>query len=437
MIENAKKETVLHFVNKLVEYICKINPVAGFVYDSVGKLVCDDMPEGVDFMTDGSVLFIRDDIVLDKNSNLQYVGDRISFLSRKLSHELMHIMLGHPGNAGNVERCRYDADCDEEISRYSDFSVKRWSFGMYAYAQGDISHGLWYLNAMNEELMNFLNNHLQELKEILARLETRAKSLGNDSDAESDTGDMFVEVSNDTELSDTMRLLKKISEDKCAEFKDIMYGLSSGSGGEVISHIRSECVNFEDELKRYVTISEQSCDTDDELDYVMYTYGLSMYGNIPIVEPPEETERLSASFYLAIDCSGSIDKALAERFLGQVREIVLKAVNDDRNSVDIDLYIFDSQVTQSFHIEKTEDFPEIQDIVLTWGGTDFVPLIEKVSEMVEKKGQTNTALFCFSDGCGRFPQQKPNFDVFFVMEEQNDLPSRTNTIPDWVGVLKL
>ena len=442
MVDNAEKKKVLHFMGRLLDHICKYVPVAGFLYDSVEKLVCDDMPPHINFMTDGSVLFIRDDIVPGKNCKPQDIRHHISNLAHELSHELMHIMLGHPGKADLSKRACYDLECDAEVSRYSDFSWKEDSFlnGRDIDSRYDLSHELWYLDALSEEIKNFLNNHLQELQEILATLANGGIPSEDGSDMYPDMSGMSWEISADIELSDTMQMLREVAAEKRAEFHDTMYGLSEGCESTVISHVPHESVKFEDELKRYVTVREQSCETDDELDYVMYTYGLSMYGNIPIVEPPEETERTSASFYLAVDCSGSIDVELAERFLGQVKDVVSKVVNDDRNTVDIDLFIFDTQVTQSFHIEKAEDFPDYKDIELKGGGTSFIPLIEKVGELAGKKGQTDTALFCFSDGMGDFPQEKPKFDVFFVMEGGEHSPYEqllTGKMPDWVRVLDL
>ena len=45
---------------------------------------------------------------------------------------------------------------------------------------------------------------------------------------------------------------------------------------------------------------------DDEFDYVYYTYGLSLYGNLPLVEPLEYKDvNKIKEFVVAIDTSAA------------------------------------------------------------------------------------------------------------------------------------
>ena len=54
----------------------------------------------------------------------------------------------------------------------------------------------------------------------------------------------------------------------------------------------------------------------DAFDYIFYTYGLRLYGNMPLVEPPEtKEEKRIEDFVIAVDTSMSTSGALVREFL--------------------------------------------------------------------------------------------------------------------------
>ena len=55
---------------------------------------------------------------------------------------------------------------------------------------------------------------------------------------------------------------------------------------------------------------------DDEFDYIYYTYGLSLYDNMPLVEPLEYKEtNVVKEFVIAIDTSFSVHGDEVQAFL--------------------------------------------------------------------------------------------------------------------------
>lgn len=55
---------------------------------------------------------------------------------------------------------------------------------------------------------------------------------------------------------------------------------------------------------------------DDEFDYIFYTYGMNLYGNIPLIEPLEYKDvKQIKEFVIAIDTSGSTSGALVQTFV--------------------------------------------------------------------------------------------------------------------------
>ena len=57
---------------------------------------------------------------------------------------------------------------------------------------------------------------------------------------------------------------------------------------------------------------------DDEFDYIFYTYGLKLYGNMPLIEPLETREsKKIEELALVIDTSYSTSGALVRAFLAE------------------------------------------------------------------------------------------------------------------------
>ena len=64
----------------------------------------------------------------------------------------------------------------------------------------------------------------------------------------------------------------------------------------------------------------------DSFDYGFYTYGLSLYGNMPLLEPLETKEiRRIEDFVIAIDTSMSCSGDLVRRFLEETYTILAES----------------------------------------------------------------------------------------------------------------
>ena len=64
-------------------------------------------------------------------------------------------------------------------------------------------------------------------------------------------------------------------------------------------------------------------------DYVFYTYGLSLYGNMPLVEPLESREISRVEdFVIVIDTSMSCSGDLVRRFLEETYDVLSEADRD-------------------------------------------------------------------------------------------------------------
>ena len=92
--------------------------------------------------------------------------------------------------------------------------------------------------------------------------------------------------------------------------------------------VNRERYDYADFLRRYMTLGEEMQVNDDEFDYIFYTYGLDLYGNMPLVEPLEYKElRRVKELVIAIDTSGSVSGELVQRFVTKTYNILRQQEN--------------------------------------------------------------------------------------------------------------
>ena len=129
-------------------------------------------------------------------------------------------------------------------------------------------------------------------------------------------------------------------------------------------------------LRRFAVPGEEMAVSQEEFDYVYYTYGLSCYGNLPLIEPLEYREgRKVKEFVIAIDTSASCNGSAVGEFLRRTYSI-LKDGENFFAKINVHIIQCDSQVQQDTRItceEELDDF--LRRGKLTGGGaTDFRPV---------------------------------------------------------------
>ena len=170
----------------------------------------------------------------------------------------------------------------------------------------------------------------------------------------------------------------------------------------------------------------------DEFDYIYYTYGIDLYGNMPLIEPLEykETDRVR-DFAIVIDTSESVSGDLVRRFITHTFDI-LKSSQDYATTVNIHVIQCDAKVQSDLKITDLGDVDKLMEgfVIRGFGGTDFRPAFDYV-EMLRKRGEFADlkGLIYFTDGLGQFPEKTPDYDAAFVFmdEEGRELPP----VPPW------
>lgn len=190
--------------------------------------------------------------------------------------------------------------------------------------------------------------------------------------------------------------------------------------------------DYADLLRQFMVRNEQMLVNPDEFDYVYYTYGMELYGNMPLVEPLEykDTERIR-DLVIAIDTSESVSGDLVRRFVQHTFDI-LKGADDFARDVNIHVVQCDSRLQQDTVIRDLADVDALMEgfTVRGFGGTDFRPVFDYVRGMREDgKLADLRGLIYFTDGLGTFPDAAPDFDAAFVFLE--DEARETPPVPPW------
>lgn len=208
-------------------------------------------------------------------------------------------------------------------------------------------------------------------------------------------------------------------------------GTHMGSFVDELEIAALEKVDYGDFLRQFAVMGEVMRLSDDEFDYVFYTYGLRLYGNMPLIEPLEfREEKRIRDFVIAIDTSESVYGAIVKRFIDVTFDI-LKSTEAFFEKVCVHIIQCDARV-------QSDDVVTSLDELKSWGetfelrgggGTDFRPAFAYVDKLLEKGEFTNlNGLIYFTDGWGMYPEYVPEYKTAFVFYDNNYHPEN---VPPW------
>lgn len=184
-------------------------------------------------------------------------------------------------------------------------------------------------------------------------------------------------------------------------------------------------------LKKFMVMGETVQVNDDEFDYIYYTYGLSTYGNMPLVEPLEyKDSNKIKDFVIAIDTSASCRGEIVQAFLQKTYNIMQQSENFF-NKINVHIIQCDSQVQQDTKITERGELEEFmrKGRLTGFGSTDFRPVFAYVDKLREEKEFDNLkGLLYFTDGYGIYPENMPDYDVAFVFLREDENAPKT---PPW------
>jgi predicted metal-dependent peptidase len=209
------------------------------------------------------------------------------------------------------------------------------------------------------------------------------------------------------------------------------WGESAGDMMQTLAEINREKYDYAEFLRRFAILGENMEINDDEFDYIFYTYGLSLYKNMPLVEPLEYKEvKRVREFVIALDTSESVAGELVQKFVEKTWNI-LKQTENFFTRVNIHILQCGAKVEEDAKITSQEEFDSyMQRMVLRgFGGTDFRPVFEYVNGLVKRHEFRNfKGMIYFTDGYGSYPAMPPDYEAAFVfLDGGREIPN----VPAW------
>ena len=199
---------------------------------------------------------------------------------------------------------------------------------------------------------------------------------------------------------------------------------AQGASQGVLEQIRTEnrdTCDYRQFLQKFAVMKEEQKMDPDAFDYGFYTYGLSFYGNMPLIEPLETKEvKKIEEFVIAIDTSMSCSGELVKEFLAETWSI-LRETESFFRKVNIHIIQCDERVRRDDKITSQEELKNYMEHLELEGrgGTDFRPVFAYVQEMMRKKEVTSLkGLLYFTDGKGRFPVKMPPYETAFILMQK-------------------
>ena len=452
-----------------------------FLDAAISKLTLSQSDKTEAFMTDGKALYYAPLYVLRL-----YKAEKDS-VARSYLHIVLHCVLCHSFVGKKIDRLRWDLACDiaveslidelgtkgvlpsakneydnilSMLKRKIDFltaeriyhylcktSISEREFYEWQRIFFADEHDLWYspdldenakLGAKGWQQKNLSGSNSDSQNGMNGENGRSGRSDSGNGDRESDSGKGSSDTGSgspslSSENSDTQKEWKRIAESVEQDLETFSKNAGSSAGGLIknLKELNREKYDYEAFLKKFAVRGEVMKTSEDEFDYVFYTYGLKLYGNLPLVEPLEyrDTKRIK-EFVIAIDTSGSCSGELVNHFIEKTYNI-LKSTESFFSKIKIHIVQCDSKIQHDDVITSREDFEQYMKDVKIYGGggTDFRPVFRYVDELIDSKEFSDLrGIIYFTDGIGIFPEKKPPYETAFIFVEDGD---REITVPSW------
>ena len=343
----------------------------------------------------------------------------------------------------------------EKIYDYLISNATEEDFAQWArYFKGD-DHSIWYSQQNAENVDgndDSKNSESQSNKKSSPQNEKKSSEKKgenlsgensekkNSEDQKSSGENLEQENSSDKKSSGSLQSLQEQMEDWKNIAEKMQMDLETFSkergdaAGNLMQNLKAatrEKYDYTAFLKRFAVMGEAMKINDDEFDYIYYTYGLNLYGNVPMVEPLEYKDiKKVKEFVIAIDTSASCRGKIVRNFLNKTYSI-LKGSENFFTRIHVHIVQCDHEVQSDTVITCEEDFDEfIKNGKLSgFGATDFRPVFDYVNQLIlDDTFENLKGLIYFTDGYGVYPEQMPEYDVIFAFLNEDE---RRPKLPVW------
>ena len=210
--------------------------------------------------------------------------------------------------------------------------------------------------------------------------------------------------------------------------------------GDLLGQVRvenRERYDYREFLRKFSVYREELGVDADTFDYTFYSYGLSLYGNMPLIEPQETKEvKKIEEFAVVIDTSMSCSGELVKKFL-EVTYDVLGRSESFFKKVNVHIIQCDEEVQSDVKITCAEDLETYMENLTLYGegGTDFRPAFSYVDQLIrDGEFEHLRGLLYFTDGYGIYPEKMPGYQTAFVFAEEE---AEERQVPPWAMKIML
>lgn len=387
--------------------------------------------------------------------------------ARMLFHLTLHWILGHPFQARQAERTLWDLSCDLAVERVicqlelpgcaqaADPARREWLDRMAEHCPSMTPQALYtYLMEQrpdDEKIQMLAALFVQDSHALWypkpgwgghpagPRRPEKAAADGPMEDQEEETvykpqGEDKTEEAlfrrRQNRLRQTWKQLARQAETDLKLFGH-RFGRRAGALMDSLAPITFETCDYSEFLRRFGAESEVMQVSDEAFDLISYTYGLRIYGNVPLIEPLEyRDDKRIREFVIAIDTSGSVQGEIVQNFLQRTCD-VLRQSSSFASRVEIYLIQCDAEVQEVVHLtsldQLNEWIPHLR--IRGLGGTDFRPVFDYVDQLQKKHQLTHlNGLLYFTDGEGTYPEKPPAYKVAFLFNRDDCISPR---VPSW------
>ena len=365
--------------------------------------------------TDGFSLYFDPQYLADL-----YRIDRIR-INRAYLHNVFHCIFRHLLKQGKREKRLWDLACDIAVEHLMDGlnhrSIRFPRSAFRANCYGSLEKKLKVLTA--EKIYKlFAEEALPEYQ--IRKLESEFRI---------DDHSFWPQLpENENKPNTAMQQLndkwQEISEKMQTELETFSREASNGESNlaDELAVENREIYDYKAFLRKFAVLKEEMQVDMDSFDYVFYHYGLSLYGNMPLIEPQEfkEVHKIE-EFVIVIDTSMSCSGELVKTFLEQTYHVLAENESFFRK-VHIRILQCDEKVQSDVKVTGQGELKSYMEHfqIIGNGGTDFRPAFEYVQQLLERREFYHLkGMLYFTDGYGTFPKKKPPFEVAFVFMEED------------------
>lgn len=391
----------------------------------------EEAPEGWKverIATDGAIIYYNPEGILLHSKEL---------VMTEIIHILLHGLLGHFLIKNDYEQCIVrdlvmDIQVNYLLARLggvADMKGRHSAFDADKMVQGNYSmSSYYYLLAGNEEISKLkyyqriaqVDNHEMWDRDMTKLHGEKVRKIWGDIQAVV-LGEENVKGGENGE--EAMEAIISTLIGKGAGDNQTCFSVGKGSGK-----------NYKELLKELFRMREVNKEEPDSIDYMFYQYGLELYGDVPLIEPLEITERpIFHRLAIAVDVSGSCTYGeVMEKFWGETYDCISQ-LRGEHGDGEVLIFQCDEAIQDEkrLRLEEFDERPARID-VKGCGGTDFVPVFERIKALAEEGAKVDVLIY-LTDGEGFYPKERPNYPVYFVLPKENiNVRYFPGSMPKWI-----